>query len=380
MNKNQFGVYVHIPFCVKKCNYCDFLSFPADDETKEAYVKALIREIRGLKRDKRSAASVFFGGGTPSVLDAGLIVSVLDEIRSHYSVADDAEITIECNPETLDYDKAKCYISGGINRISFGLQSTDDRILSMLGRIHTYDRFVESYNIARKCGFSNINIDMMAALPSQTVDEYLAGLRKTAELEPEHISAYSLIVEEGTHIYDNPDLYPELPSEEEDRQMYHQTSELLEMYGFKRYEISNYAKAGYQSRHNLSYWELTDYVGVGLGASGFYDGKRYTDTSDMNQYIKTAGTAEFPRDIQQETQKDLMSEFMFLGLRKMAGVSYEEFRDIFKCDIKSVYGTQIEKYKNKGLLEEYVDSSGTACLRLTALGIDLSNVVMSEFV
>jgi oxygen-independent coproporphyrinogen-3 oxidase len=403
MYKDRFGVYIHIPFCVKKCNYCDFLSFAADDDAKQRYVNALISEINGLEGDSRPVASVFIGGGTPSVLEAGQIASVLEAVYGKFTIAENAEATIECNPETLTREKAQSYIKSGINRISFGLQSTDNSLLKVLGRIHTYEKFLESFQIARECGFHNINVDMMAALPGQSVENYLDGLKNVAELEPEHISAYSLIVEEGTSLYDNIASYPKLPDEDAEREMYHRTKDLLAEYGYHRYEISNFAKHGFESRHNLSYWELTDYVGVGLGASGFYKGYRYTNTSDMTEYLNRSfienpcgksendysgnpngmgenGSFKFASSINKEAQADLMEEFMFLGLRKMDGVSYAEFKSLFGCDIMSVYSGQIEKNCSNGLLEEYTAHGGLPCLRLTERGIDISNVVMSDFI
>jgi oxygen-independent coproporphyrinogen-3 oxidase len=405
MDKDRFGVYIHIPFCVKKCNYCDFLSFAADDDAKQKYVNALISEINGLERDPRPVASIFIGGGTPSVLKASQIASVLEAVYGKFTIAENAEITIECNPETLTRGKAESYIKNGINRISFGLQSADNGLLELLGRIHTYEKFLESFRIARECGFSNINVDMMAALPGQSVENYLDGVRCVAELEPEHISAYSLIVEEGTSLYDNIGNYPALPDEDAEREMYHKTKDLLAEYGYQRYEISNFAKQGFKSRHNLSYWELTDYVGVGLGASGFYKGYRYRNTSDMGEYLNRSfienscekSKNDYSRnpqglvssensfsnstaEIHQETSADLMEEFMFLGLRKMDGISYAEFKKLFGCDIMSVYSAQIEKNCRNGLLEEYTTHGGLPYLRLTERGIDISNVVMSDFI
>jgi oxygen-independent coproporphyrinogen-3 oxidase len=419
MYKDRFGVYIHIPFCVKKCNYCDFLSFAADEDAKQSYVNALISEINGLEGDSRPVASIFIGGGTPSVLKASQIASVLEAVYGKFTIAENVEITIECNPETLTREKAESYIKSGINRISFGLQSADNSLLKVLGRIHTYEKFLESFQIARECGFHNINVDMMAALPGQSVENYLDGLCRVAELEPEHISAYSLIVEEGTSLYDNIGNYPELPDEDAEREMYHKTKDLLAEYGYRRYEISNFAKQGFESRHNMSYWELTDYVGVGLGASGFYKGYRYKNTSDMAEYLNHAfienpcekskndysrnpqefvcsensfinsaadnqnlvetGHFKFASEINKETRADLMEEFMFLGLRKMDGISYAEFKSLFGCDIMSVYSAQIEKNCRNGLLEEYTAHGGLPYLRLTEHGIDISNVVMSDF-
>lgn len=385
MRKDCFGIYVHVPFCVRKCNYCDFLSFEATDDVKTAYVKALVRQIKELPADDRRIASVFIGGGTPSILDAGCITDILGEIHRKYSVADDAEITIECNPGTLDAVKARAYKGCGVNRLSFGLQAVDNRLLKLIGRIHTYEKFVESYHVARDAGFENINVDMMSALPGQTLKGYLEGLETVAKLSPEHISAYSLIVEEGTQLYGHLYEYPALPDEDEERRMYHETCDLLESYGYSRYEISNYAKEDFQSRHNLSYWELTDYIGVGLGASGFYRGRRYSNTTDMKQYLSCTTARDYEDSYIYEVSNpnDRMEEFMFLGLRKTEGISTEEFASIFGKDIYDVYGTTIEKNCWSGLLEKYTKPTPTGTinyLRLTRLGIDVSNMVMSDFI
>lgn len=381
MNPDVFGVYVHIPFCVKKCNYCDFLSYASDEDTKKKYIAALVNEIKSLEPDNRPVASVFIGGGTPSCIDERHIAAVMDALHDKFLFADNAEVTIECNPETLTRTKAGIYIDSGINRISFGLQSTDNATLKLLGRIHTYEKFVESFMCAREAGFNNINIDMMAALPGQGMDSYMEGLAKAVSMNPEHISAYSLIVEEGTQLYDNLSHYPELPDEDVEREMYHGTLDYLTRMGYKRYEISNYARPGFESRHNCSYWELTDYIGTGLGASGYYKGYRYTNTADMKEYIRCAaeGIPVQACERHKETTNDMMEEFMFLGLRKMNGVSYDEFQNIFGCDIKSIYAKEIENNCHNGLLCEYVNEGGGVSLRLTERGIDISNTVMADF-
>ena len=383
MNPDVFGVYVHIPFCVHKCNYCDFLSFPAAGDAHRAYTKAVLQEIEGLDEDKRQVASLFFGGGTPSAIDSSLIVSMVEALKKKFSFSKDAEITIECNPGTLTNEKASDYIRCGINRISFGLQSTDNKVLKMLGRIHTYEDFIQSLDIARRAGFTNISADIMSALPGQSVNDYTNTLNTVAELGLQHISAYSLIVEEDTHLYEHLKDYPPLPDEDAERNMYHVTEDILAGAGFHRYEISNYAKPGYESRHNKSYWELTDYIGLGLGASGFYKGKRYSNTSDFKTYIE--GTAKGKlygiREVEESSVEDRIEEYMFLGLRKMEGVSYREFFKIFGQDIHSIYADVISKGIKQGLLEEYNNpADGGVYLKLTSYGIDVSNTVMSEFI
>ena len=383
MNPDVFGVYVHIPFCVHKCNYCDFLSFPGTGDAHMEYTKAVLQEIEGLDEDKRQVASLFFGGGTPSAIDSSLIVSIVEALKNKFSFSKDAEITIECNPGTLTNEKASDYIRCGINRISFGLQSTDNKVLKMLGRIHTYEDFIQSLDIARRAGFTNISADIMSALPGQSVNDYVNTLNTVAGLGLQHISAYSLIVEEDTHLYNHLKDYPPLPDEDAERNMYHVTEDILAGAGFYRYEISNYAKPGFESRHNKSYWELTDYIGLGLGASGFYKGKRYSNTSDYKTYIDgtAKGGASFIREVEESSVKDRIEEYMFLGLRKMEGVSYSEFLKIFGQDIHSIYADVISKGIKQGLLEEYNNpAEGGVYLKLTSYGIDVSNTVMSEFI
>ena len=270
-NKNELGIYIHIPFCVHKCIYCDFLSSPADEKTRKRYVKALIREINLAAEGKTNSCinkcnnesnnhgkdivtSIFIGGGTPSVIDASDIKDIIEAVRHNYNVSDEAEITIECNPGTMDEKKAAIYRQAGINRISFGLQSTNNNELRMLGRIHTYEQFLESLRIAEEAGFDNINIDIMSALPGQTIESFKSVLNTAISLEMQHISVYSLIVEDGTALSENIDKYPQIPSDEEDRDMYHMTKEVLAAAGYEQYEISNYALSGRECRHNLNYW------------------------------------------------------------------------------------------------------------------------------
>ena len=329
--KTQKGIYIHIPFCISKCIYCDFCSAPADDDTKERYVNALCAEIvhagkEAVKNgDDRSISTIFFGGGTPSILPAQLFVKIMCAVREAFSVSEDAEITVECNPGTLTAGKLRAYRSMGVNRLSIGLQSPDNRELRALGRIHTYEQFEESYYAARDAGFDNINIDIMSAIPYQTVTGYQSNLEKIVKLNPEHISAYSLIVEEGTPLFDKVERSGGdiLPTEDEDRQMYALTKKILADAGYRRYEISNYARPGFECRHNVSYWERTDYIGFGVAAASLLkksescqQSRRFTNTPDLEGYIKN------PIDNHSEeeflTQKDEMEEFMFLGLRMIA--------------------------------------------------------------
>lgn len=451
-NKNELGIYIHIPFCVHKCIYCDFLSSPADVHTRKQYVRALINEIyltregkcankliknvlhgdntsyedmeeqavNGLTSDYalydtvcmadyektimqedisgcvddiksenwHIVTSIFIGGGTPSAIDAEDISDILDAVRNNYNVSDKAEITIECNPGTMDKKKAAIYRKAGINRISFGLQSTDNNELRMLGRIHTYEQFMESYKIAREAGFDNINIDLMSALPGQTMESFKAVLEKALSLGAEHISVYSLIVEEGTRLSDNIDSFPPIPSDDEDRQMYYMTKEMLSSYGYEQYEISNYAQKGYECKHNLKYWERCDYLGFGIGAASLYSGRRYTNISDIGRYMDVLAEItnaldksyvnellQIRTDMEELSKEDEMSEYMFLGLRKTKGIDITDFKEEFGTDIKDIFGEAIEDNIARGLLIH--DGN---CLYLSKRGIDISNTVMSDFI
>lgn len=435
---------------MQKCIYCDFLSAPAGDDIKRKYIEAMLCEINIIadiykeRLKEYQVKNVFFGGGTPSVVEPEYIKDIMECLNEHFDIAEDIEATIECNPGTLDSNKAAIYRKCGINRISFGLQSADDTELKMLGRIHTFEKFKESLNIARAAGFNNINVDIMSALPGQTMESYKRTIDKVLECNVEHISAYSLIVEEGTPLYDRLDTdYPELPDEDTERQMYYYTKEKLASAGYVHYEISNYSKPGYECRHNISYWERADYLGFGIGAASLFEEIRHTNIADINKYIticknlsvmcnhipgiqsdkeseilnnlgnindtyekylydnnddiitnnnKVAGNVLSEERIEQDTLKkkilidiiwtdiqelslnDRMEEFMFLGLRKIAGISKSEFEKFFSKNIVDVYGNVIEENVLNGLLVDDGDS-----IRLTDRGIDISNVVMAEF-
>lgn len=366
------SIYIHIPFCVKKCGYCDFLSMEAGKELQEHYVQALLREVReGKERfGKYRIVSVFFGGGTPSLLSSGQLISILECVRSCYQVDGDAEISIEMNPGTVDAKKLADYYEAGINRISIGLQSCIDAELKRLGRIHTYAQFLEQYYAAREIGFGNINVDLMSALPYQTAADYEYSLRQVMKLEPEHISAYSLIIEEGTPFYKLYGGSVSLPDEETDRKMYEMTKEILASRGYRRYEISNYAKAGYECRHNIGYWQRKNYIGMGLGSSSMVENVRWKNTSDMQTYLNSVTYEE----IDYLSQNDQMEEFMFLGLRMTAGIDAAVFRDVFGVPVMQVYGKPIKKLLGEGLIEWKED-----CICLTEKGLDLSNYVFVQF-
>ena len=389
MNKTyEKGIYIHIPFCVHKCIYCDFLSAPADDAVKYAYTKALINEIRNTAdkqvidkqindnqtRDK--ITSIFFGGGTPSVLPDGCIADILMAVRDCFDIEDDAEITMECNPGTVNESRLSEYRAAGVNRLSFGLQSADNNELKMLGRIHTFEQFVESFRLARKAGFNNINVDLMSAIPGQTEATLENTFDKVMALQPEHISVYSLILEDGTYLADNIDKFPPVPDEDEDRRMYHMTNERLHSAGYERYEISNYSRKGFECRHNLLYWNRGEYYGFGCSAAGFIGNERYSDIRDVKKYIELNGDIEkLHENIEILTKEDAIEEFMFLGLRKMAGVDVMDFQCRFGVPIENVYAKEIEHNVDKGLLIRQGDM-----LKLTEYGIDICNTVMSDFI
>lgn len=366
-------IYIHIPFCVKKCDYCDFLSGPSGPEEQTDYVQALLREIDTVKEGKgRSVSSIFIGGGTPSVLDAGFIGEILNRIRNKFQIQNDAEITIEANPGTADYGKLQAYREFGINRLSIGLQSPDDRELKILGRIHNYEQFLETYKEARKAGFDNINIDLMSAIPDQTYKGWEKNLRTVAELKPEHISAYSLIIEEGTPFAARE---LNLPDEDTEYNMYEATACILEKYGYKQYEISNYAKRGKACRHNIGYWTRQDYLGFGLGASSLYGKERFSNTADRKKYMENSFNPELIREREPVlSREDEMAEFMFLGLRMTEGVARTDFEQIFGCCIEQIYGDVLKKYETMGLLQE---KNGR--IFLSRAGIHVSNSVMADF-
>lgn len=369
----EIQLYLHIPFCIRKCGYCDFLSGPADETAQRAYTEALLREIRVLgQRTEAAVSTIFIGGGTPSVLCADWMEEILDQLRASFRLLPEAEISMEANPGTVTPEKLKAYLRGGVNRISFGCQSADNEELRLLGRIHSWEEFLESFSMAREAGFANINVDLMSGLPGQTAASWERTLRRTAALGPEHISAYSLIIEEGTPFAQKP--LP-LPDEEEERLMYERTGQILKEYGMEQYEISNYARPGYACRHNIGYWTGKEYLGMGLGSSSLMEGERFSNTSDMKEYLEDSGhPGRLRRDRQKLSEKDRMEEFMFLGLRMTAGISEKGFLDTFGREIHAVYGPVIRKYVEGGFLGE---EKGR--LYLTRKGISVSNPILADF-
>lgn len=380
----KLGIYIHIPFCIKKCNYCDFYSISTNEDGKRAYVEALKKEVEYMakKSENYEVYTIYFGGGTPSILSATYISEILELIIKNFKVHREGaypEITIECNPKTVDEGKLQIYKKSGINRISIGLQSTNDEELKLLGRIHNYKDFLESYDLTRKVGFNNVNIDIISAVPEQTLEGYEKSLDRVIALNPEHISSYSLIIEEGTPFFEkyseNAPFYKDLPDENVERAMYELTvSKLLES-GYDRYEISNYAKKGFISRHNTAYWNRTEYLGLGVGASSFFKGKRYKNISNVKEYIKRiSGKNDIRENIKKLTLNESMEEFMFLGLRLTDGIKKECFKNNFNKNIEEIYGDIISKHINNGLL---IDTGEH--LKLSEKGFDVSNYVLCDF-
>ena len=393
-NKEELSLYIHIPFCVRKCGYCDFLSAPADEKARDRYVQALLMEIeryQGTETADRKIKTLYIGGGTPSILSVDQLDCIMQKIKYTFNFCDDIEASMEMNPGTASKEKCRALYQMGINRLSIGLQSTNDMELKTLGRIHSYEDFINTYTWCREAGFQNINVDLMAALPYQIVESYTTGLRKIICLAPEHISAYSLILEEGTPFYQkyNSGCYP-LPDEEQERLMYRETEQILAQAGYERYEISNYAKKGYACRHNLVYWQGGDYLGLGLGSSSYMDGVRFHNTTDFNTYVNQGAYVEDREELSVQAK---MEEFMFLGLRVMAGVSGTEFEKGFGKTMEDVYGDVLRKHEEEGLLqiERKEDRKEAAAaepakgktniekVMLTTKGVDVSNYVFADF-
>lgn len=421
----SISIYIHIPFCVKKCQYCDFLSAPADSRAQEVYLRALKQEIReqAARYREYEVQTVFIGGGTPTAVPCENLCEVLKTVFTCYRVNPQAEISMEANPGTVTRETLLSYRKAGINRISIGLQSADDVELKLLGRIHTYRDFQQTYRWAQEAGFTNINLDIMSALPGQSVENYKKTLETVLSLKPQHISAYSLIVEEGTPFYEKyeqeseklqatGEKQPDLPSEEEEREMYALTEKLLAVAGYHRYEISNYALPGRECRHNLVYWKRGNYVGFGLGAASMVENVRFENIREIQEYLAeyagmpdaepvfaevAQGDAQvlpneqefsLREDTHSENEQELsirenvhplspqeqMEETMFLGLRLTEGVSKAEFHRQFGVSMEQIYGEVIRKNTAKGLL---IDEAGYVCL--TREGMDLSNYVMAQF-
>ena len=426
-----YSLYLHIPFCVKKCRYCDFLSGPQDEETRERYTRALINEIKmqTICPAGSPVDTVFFGGGTPSVLSGSQIDRIMEALHSFFSIQKDAEISMETNPGTADDEKLRVLKTAGINRLSLGVQSMHDRELALLGRIHTAAQARQTFENARKAGFDNINIDLMSALPGQSLESWADTLEQAVRWAPEHISAYSLIIEEGTPfaaMYENGSL-PALPDEDTDRKMYHYTGAFLSEHGYQRYEISNYALPGRECRHNSGYWTGHPYLGLGIGAASYVNGTRFSNCTDLREYLEVLGSQKDRVDATEQTDKpeqadkakqaekngqadkakqaekngqtdkakqvektgitalirtdlhslsaeEQMEEFMFLGLRMTKGVRNAVFTERFGKSIEQVYGRILERHISQGVLEKTPGG-----YRLTDRGVDVSNYVLADY-
>lgn len=375
----RFGIYIHIPFCKKKCKYCDFISFSCDEDIQEKYFKSLIEEIKNKEIiENKEVTTIYIGGGTPSLVNSKYIRQILEEINKKFKIYKDAEITIEINPGTVSKEKILEYKEIGINRISIGLQSTNDRILNLIGRIHNYSQFLDTYNTLKE-EFENINIDLMLAIPTQTEKELVDSLYEVINLKPKHISIYSLIVEENTEIermIENGTL--EYIDEETERKMYWKTKKILENNGFNHYEISNFAKKGFESKHNLDCWNQEEYLGFGLAAHSYIDNKRLSNINNLQEYIKNIENNEFNKNVilhEEQNRESKAKEFMLIGLRKIHGISISEFERRFRINPLFYFRFEISKLTEDGLIEVDLDN-----IRLTQKGLDLANIVFEQFI
>lgn len=388
-NKKHMGIYLHIPFCAGKCSYCDFLSSVQTEEVRAQYVDALIKEIKqwshiyGKNGKNYTVTSIYYGGGTPSILSVIEMENLMTTLRENYNIEEGAEITMECNPGTVDRDKLAGFYQTGIKRLSIGLQSADNEELKTLGRIHTYEEFLDCYKSARKAGFDNISVDVISAVPGQDMRSLENTLEKIVSLCPEHISAYSLIIEENTKFYE---LYEkdqlELVDEDMERGMYYFIRDYLKEYGYERYEISNFALHGKEALHNSSYWARENYLGMGLGASSLMDEVRFQNISHMKKYMERSEIScqmnldkmmDSCENVEYLTKEEQVEEFVFLGLRRKEGISLKEFKENFQMDFQERYGKNMEKLVESGYL-----ICESERLMLSDRGIDVSNEIFAK--
>ena len=374
----EIGLYLHFPFCVRKCAYCDFLSFPADEELKRIYAIAMIREIRGYAKAASSyrVGSIYLGGGTPSLMPARMMKEIMNTVRDHFEVDPDAEISMEVNPGTVNPSNLG-FIAEAVNRVSLGVQSANDEELKTLGRIHTFRDAERSAGLIRQAGIANLNLDLMLGIPGQTCASFRDSLEAVLALRPEHISAYSLIVEEGTEFRR---LQKEgklmLPDEDSEREMYAAAGDILGRAGFNRYEFSNYARTGYRCRHNVRYWKRGYYLGFGIGAASFFEGSRWKNTGNIDHYIEdSADPGRIISEMEQLDVKSGIEEFMFLGLRMTEGVTEQDFTAAFSLSLRDVYGEILDRHVNEGLLA----TDGRGRYFLTDRGAEVSNVVLADY-
>lgn len=383
----KLGIYVHIPFCQRKCKYCGFVSFDnCSHRDWRIYFDALIKEIkmRAHEYEDYEIDTIFIGGGTPTIVPAEWIEEVLTTIKNKFNNCIKQEITIEANPGTLSPEKLEIYRSSGINRLSIGVQSLDDRVLKAIGRIHDRNTFLETFKDARKAGFDNINIDFMFSLPLQTDEIWINTINEAVALRPDHISFYSLQIEEGTEFYE---MYKkgelDIADDETDRKRYHTAAELLKAAGYHHYEISNAAIPGRESVHNTKYWKMDEYLGFGIAAHSFTKGRRFYNTSDFEEYvsfIEKGSLASLEDEVC--TKDDLIFEYVFTGLRMTEGISLDDFKERFDVPFSDYYEDKTD-YLKKQVKEGYITTDDenfkTGRLALTLKGIDVSNSIMSEF-
>ena len=370
MDKKEIGLYIHIPFCAHKCDYCDFVSFSAKEDIIEKYINKLIDEIKSEKLEQYKIKTIYIGGGTPSFIKSKYIIEILKTVNK----SDADEITIEVNPGTVTKEKLQDYYNVGINRLSIGLQSTKNSLLQEISRIHTFEQFLETYKLANEVGFQNINVDLMIGLPNQKLENVQESLEEVIKLKPKHISVYSLILEPGTVLEKKVATgILELPSELEERKMYWLVKNTLEKAEFKHYEISNFAKKGFESKHNTDCWKQKEYIGVGLSAHSYMNKTRYSNTANLSKYLENFNQYREIHEIQ--SKEDEQNEFMLLGLRKLEGVNIQEFKNKFILNPIYIYRKQLDKLAKNKLIE--ID---TNYIKLTNKGIDLANLVWEEFV
>ncbi|SHM05383.1 oxygen-independent coproporphyrinogen-3 oxidase [Caldanaerovirga acetigignens] len=372
---DTLALYIHIPFCIKRCAYCDFNSY-TELEYVPSYLDSLKREISFYSNIERKISSIYIGGGTPTVLNEKELSSIIDAIHRAFNLSSDLEFTVEANPETVTKEKLEVLREGGVNRLSLGLQSFNEELLKVIGRIHNAEGFLKNFFMAREAGFNNINVDLIFGLPQQRVEDFLNSLRKLLDLSPEHVSCYSLSVEEGTKFYELKEkglLF--LPSEDEERMMYHAARSILEEGGYSHYEISNFAKSGRECKHNLVYWTYGEYLGLGAGAHSFMDGVRFYNAYGLKDYIeKVKAKGEAVESRERISEPEQQAEFVILGLRLIKGVDKAKFYERFRKDMDLVYGEVLEKLEEKGLIV-----NGKEYVKLTKKGLDLANEVFVEF-
>ena len=386
----NIGIYIHIPFCKQKCYYCDFISYSKQDNLIEEYINAILEEIKDVAKGNKDdyenrrddlflVKTIYIGGGTPSYINSKYIVKIVKLIKDEFKIAEDIEITLEVNPGTVNKEKLKDYYEIGINRLSIGLQSTNDELLKLIGRIHTYSEFEDAYNWARKVGFNNINADLIIGLPKQKIDDAEKSVKKLIELGLEHISVYSLILEEGTVLekkVENKEL--ELVSDDEERNMYWCAKKMLEENGYKHYEISNFAKNGYESKHNMDCWNQKEYIGFGVAAHSYTNNIRYSNIECVENYISNIKENRLEKNFvfnEKQTQSMKIREYMMLGLRKIDGVSIKKFKELFIANPIMIFKEELEKLIKEELLE--IDGD---YIKLTNKGLDLANLVWEEFI